>query len=415
VNTRYFSGFFSELRRRHYHWVMLALVWLLYTCFGMVTQSLAPLVTPVRADLGLSYTQIGTILGAWPLVYVMVAALAGSTMDRVGVRASLGIGILLVALSALLRGLANSFEMMFLAVAVFGLGGPMVSIGAPKVIALWFKGENRATAVGIYATGPQIGGVIALSTANSLLLPLTGSWRLTFICYGALVMIAAMIWWALARDREARNGTSNSRPSTFSGDVGRLVSVRNVQIILAIALVAFVSGHGLGGWLPKILQSGGMTPAEAGFWASLPALVGIAGALTIPRLAPAGQKRVVMALLLLGCSLASFALSLTTGVPMLLALVLQGVARSSVTPLLMLIMMDTVEVGPARMGAAGGLYFTVGELGGFAGPFLMGWLADLTGGFFTGLVFLGLANAIAVFLALTLREPEAIPPLASTV
>jgi cyanate permease len=384
---------------------MLALVWLLYVCFGMVTQSLAPLVTPVRADLGLSYTQVGIILGAWPLAYVMVAAIAGSMMDRVGVRASLGIGILMVALSAVLRGLANSFETMFLAVAVFGLGGPMVSIGAPKVISLWFTGKSRATAVGVYATGPQIGGVIALSTANSLLLPLTGSWRLTFIFYGVFVLLAAAVWWMLARDISLDNNAMGNQNVSLTNGFGSLISVRNVQIILVISLVAFVSGHGLNGWLPRILQSGGMSPAEAGFWASLPGIVGIAGSLSIPRLAPSGKKRVVIAVLFLCCSLAAFVLATTNGAPMLIALVLQGIARSSVTPLMMLVMMETPEVGPARMGAAGGLYFTVGELGGFGGPSLMGWLADITGGFYTGLLVLALANAAAVFMALTLREP----------
>jgi MFS family permease len=57
---------------------------LLYACFGMVTQSLAPLVTQVSQDLGLTYTQVGSTLGAWQLVYIGVAAFAGTTMDRIG-------------------------------------------------------------------------------------------------------------------------------------------------------------------------------------------------------------------------------------------------------------------------------------------------------------------------------------------
>jgi hypothetical protein len=76
----------------------------------------------------------------------------------------------------------------------------------------------------------------------------------------------------------------------------------------------------------------------------------------------------------------------TTGLPLLVGLILQGLVTNSITPILLLIMMEARGVGPGAMGAAGGLYFTVGEIGGFTGPSLLGYLFDLTGGFVVGLV-----------------------------
>ena len=43
---------------------------------------------------------------------------------------------------------------MFVAVGLFGIGGPLVSIGAPKAIAQWFQGAERGFAIGVYITGP---------------------------------------------------------------------------------------------------------------------------------------------------------------------------------------------------------------------------------------------------------------------
>ena len=55
------------------------------------------------------------------------------------------------------------------------------------------------------------------------------------------------------------------------------------------------------------------------------------------------------------------------------------------------------------MGAAGGLFFTVGEAGGVTGPILFGVLADI-GGFGAGLVLLtGIAGLTGV-LTLGLRS-----------
>ncbi len=382
---------------------MLGLIWLLYVCFGIVTQSLAPLVTQVSTDLGLSYTQVGTVLGAWQITYIGVAFFAGTTIDRIGLRRSLGIGILLVGLSAVLRGLATGFETMFLFVAIFGLGGPMVSIGAPKLIATWFEGKSRATAAGIYTTGGQVGGIIALSTANSLLLPLTGSWRLTFVSYGAMAFLSAIAWWVMAREAPVRPDATRRRDAAGGGFL-QLIRVRNVQLILLIGLVSFVTGHSLGGWLPKILQAGGMSPAEAGFWASVPSLIGISGALIIPRFTPTGSKRRVLAVTFLCYGLATLILGTVTGPAAIAALLFQGIARSSTNPMLMLLLMDTPEVGSRRLGTAAGIYFTIGEMGGFLGPFITGILADITGGFFAGLALLAALNVLAALATFRLRE-----------
>lgn len=135
---------------------MLALLWLLYAAFGLVFRAIAPLVTPILEDLHISYAQMGFILGSWPLTYIVVALIAGTIIDRWGVRKSILAGAVVIGLSATLRYFPNGFATMLIVVALFGVGGPMISIGGPKAISLWFRGRSRGTAVGIYMTGPWI-------------------------------------------------------------------------------------------------------------------------------------------------------------------------------------------------------------------------------------------------------------------
>jgi hypothetical protein len=66
------------------NWPQLALGWLLYFSFGMVVSSLVPIVTLLRRDLGLSYTEMGIVLGAWQLVYIGAAAPAGILSTALG-------------------------------------------------------------------------------------------------------------------------------------------------------------------------------------------------------------------------------------------------------------------------------------------------------------------------------------------
>ena len=47
-----------------YRWIMLANLWLVYVSFGLIISSASPLITPIIKDLGISYGQMGFILGS---------------------------------------------------------------------------------------------------------------------------------------------------------------------------------------------------------------------------------------------------------------------------------------------------------------------------------------------------------------
>ncbi len=384
-----------------YRWVMLALVWLLYCTWGVVMRSLAPLVTPIIEDLGISYAQTGVILGAWPLTYIAVAAIAGTIIDRWGIRKSLFVGILIIGLSESLRYFTNGFTVLFLCVALFGLGGPMISIGCPKVISVWFQGRERATAVGIYMTGPGIGGLIAYSLTNSVVMPLTGySWRLTFVLFSLLAFSAALLWWFLARDfKSADTAESASIVRVFKG----LISLRSVQVVLVMGFLAFAIAHGFNNWLPKIMETGGLSPAMAGFAASLPLLVSIPSVVLIPRsVAPRWRGRIVALTSLVG-AISALAIVTGSGGRLITGLMLWGISESCVLPLLVLILMEIPEVGSKYIGSAAGMFFCVAEIGGFAGPLLVGAIKDFSGSFLAGALFIAGLSLIMAVTAFSLK------------
>ncbi|MDP6343988.1 MAG: MFS transporter, partial [Alphaproteobacteria bacterium] len=181
-----------------YRWLMLFGVWLIYFGFGLTVAAMAPLVAPIRLDLGMSDGAMGAVLGAWPLVYIASAMPCGAFLDRVGAGRALFLSAAVMALSAAARGLAEGQVSLFLAVALFGLGGPLISIGAPKLVSQWFEGSDRGLAMGLYITGPSLGGICALALTNSLLMPLTGQdWRLVLLLYAGIVFLFGLIWLAI--------------------------------------------------------------------------------------------------------------------------------------------------------------------------------------------------------------------------
>ena len=87
---------------------------------------------------------------------------------------------------------------LFGAVGLFGIGGPLISIGAPKAIAQWFQGAERGLAMGVYITGPALGNMLALALTNSVLMPLTGgNWRQVLLIYSGFILITGLAWFLL--------------------------------------------------------------------------------------------------------------------------------------------------------------------------------------------------------------------------
>lgn len=146
-----------------YRWVMLALVCLAYASFGMVHTSVAPLITSILHDTGMTPGEMGVALGSWQFVYLFVAIPANAIIDRFGLRRAIFAGIAFVALSQVCRTAAVDQASMFAAVMVFGLGGPFISIGAPKLTATWFSDREAGLALGLYTASQSIRTLLATS------------------------------------------------------------------------------------------------------------------------------------------------------------------------------------------------------------------------------------------------------------
>jgi cyanate permease len=306
-----------------------------------------------------------------------------------------------MSLSVSLRYLTTGFLPFLLCVALFGAGAPLVSIGAPTAVSQWFSGKARGTAVGIYTTSPSVGGLFSLAATNSLVMPLMGfSWRLTFVVFGLITLAIALIWVTWARDAVP---LGTAKPLNMGQTFVRLMKVPRIRMMFICGLFVFATGHGLTNWLPKLFESRDMSASRAGLLASLPLLTGVVSVLVVPALTPQRLRAHAAAVMASVVVIALALLMTTRGAPMVAGLVLFGVGNFTIFPLLMLMLMDSPEVGPQSMGLASGIYFAISEIGGFSGPLLMGAMFDLTGTFVTGIVFLGILNVAIVGLAFWLR------------
>lgn len=394
-----------------WRWAMLAGVWLLYFAFAVAITGIAPLVYAILADLDMNRGQMGTVLAAWQLTYIFASVPGGGLMDRFGPRRMMFAAMIVIATSVLLRGFADSYLALFLAVMVFGLGGPMISSGAPKVVSLWFHGKERGLAMGIYFTGNASGGIMAVALSNAVFLPmLGGDWRNVMFLYSGFVLVCGVIWLAISAHPASRAMEAKLQAEPRRGSMQVFVElVRDpvVRLVLLMALFILFYNHGMNHWLPEILRSFGLTPSEAGYWAAIPTAIGMVAALTLPRMATP-DKRFKILLALFCCAAVAAILVWTAHGPLLaLGLIVQGMCRGAMTTISILLLMDTGDGSSNRVGAASGLYFSVGEVGGVLGPMSVGVLAYATGTFDAPLLLMSAIGLVLVAILLRLRAVQA--------
>ena len=383
---------------------MLAGVWFCYMTFGLSMASLAPLVREIESDLAFSHSAMGTVLGAWQFVYIFAAIPCGILLDRIGARWGLAIGALIIGLSGIFRGFAEEYIHLLIAVALFGLGGPLISAGAPKVVSERFEGKDRGLAMGIYITGPGIGAVTALLLTQPLILPwLDGNWRVLLQIWGG-VSLAAGLFWLLVAKESPRTPDGVEGRAIMSGLV-EMLRIPAVRLILLMSVAVFSINHGMGNWLVEILQSFGADVSRASALATIPVAVGILSALTLPRMA-VGSRRFSVLILLFSCSvLASLALlGEPVGIWLYLALIVEGIAAGSMMTVLVLTLVEVPGVGDKRAGTAGGLFFSAAEIGGVGGPVLLGILFHAQGSFSSSLMVLALLGVLLVASVFPLRR-----------
>ena len=276
-----------------YRWIILLMAWLVYFSFGLILTSIPPLVTPIAADLSLTFSQMGVILGSVILMYIPLAIPIGVMIDRIGMKRMIAAGVLFTSISAILRAFAVSFETLFLTVFLFGFGGPTISVGLAKVVASFFEGRERGLASGIYMTGAIIGSSTALAVTNSLILPMVGTWRNVFVFYGVTGLLIAVAWLLLGREPVQTSGEGETF-LPLRTMVGNLLGHGQVWIVAIIGSTSFLVFYGFSNWLPTLFELRGMSPVDAGILSSLPSWIGLIGSAAIPALAGAG--RVIRAL-----------------------------------------------------------------------------------------------------------------------
>jgi nitrate/nitrite transporter NarK len=351
----------------------------------------------IRKDLGLTFTQGGTLAAAATLVYAFMQIPAGYLSDRYSPKRLFIIGILGSTILALTLGLVSNYWQALANQAVSGFFRALLFTPGMALITGWFPKNRRATATGLYLIGGATGSLI-FNLVGPLLVSWFG-WRFAFITVASIGIVAIFFLWKFGKD-------SPDLVERRKGGLFEALQLYRHKIMWVSAFTQYVRLGVMMGiifWMPSLLvNEKGLSLQLAGYIIAAQAILmapgNIIGGYISDRLK---NPILVISISFIALGITAFLFISADNLILVIGLVLLNAIflQMSFGPLFSV----PVEVlGVQKAGIASGFGNLFANLGGFSVTLLLGALKDASGAFKPGFLLISGACLAGLVLALIL-------------
>jgi ACS family tartrate transporter-like MFS transporter len=376
----------------------------------------------MNKDLGISATAYGFGAGIFFFSYFIFEVPSNLALERFGARKwiariMLSWGILSGAM-ALVQG-EYSF---YLVRVLLGIAEAGFFPGIIFYLTLWFPGAYRARIVGWFMAAIPLSSVLGFPVSG-LILNMHGfgglaGWQWLFIIEAAPAVILAGVVWFYLTDRPedahwlepeerawlSRRLAEEARQKEEVHGINVVQALFNPRV-LALALVYFgavAANYGTAFWLPQIVKGFGLSNVATGFVSAIPYIIGTIGMVVWGRRSDEKMERKGHAAIAFVFAAAGIAGSTLVDDPTLKMIALSIGAFGVFAVLPVFWTFPTAFLSGAAAAAGIAAINSVGNLAGFFGPFIMGWLKDLTGSFAIGLWAIAACPVMGMVIVLLL-------------
>jgi sugar phosphate permease len=374
----------------------------------------------MKDGLHFNYTELG-LLGTGNFIgYLTMAIIGGFLAARFGTRIVITFALVLMGVTMLLTGLANSFGFAFMMRLMTGLGNGASYVPAMALGSAWFAMKKRGFATGIVSAGIGIGTFISGLVVPPILTSFgQNGWRFSwYILGGAVLVISGIVYvFVLSRPEEKglrQVGAEETEVSPASSmDTKKASSLQWTSVIKMgsvwyLGVVYFFYGFSyiiymlfFAAYLVK--EMGFSQEAAGGLWALVGGLSIFCGVIWGSISDRLGRgKGAALAYLVLGLSYIIYAL-VKAKFGFYLSAGLFGLTAWSIPTIMAAAAGDFVgpRLAPAGLGFIT-LFFGIGQA---LGPILGGYLADTTNSFTVPFLVAGGISFMGMILSLFLKEP----------
>jgi len=404
-------------------WRLIPFLFLLYVIAYLDRVNVGYAALDMNRELGFGAAVYGFGSGIFFLSYTLLEVPSNLMLARVGARRWIARIMATWGVVSMAMALVDTPLSFYVLRFILGAAEAGFFPGLILYLTHWFPARERGRAVALFMTATAMAGVIG-APISSAILQLDGAgglhgWQWLFIIEGLpAVLLAPVVWrrlterpadatWLTADERDWLTSEMAREHDQTSGvhltfraaaSSGRLWALSALYFCIVMAF------YGVSFWLPQIVQAtGGLSSATVILLTAIPYVAATIGLVVIGSRSDAVAERRwhVAVPCLIGA--AGFVLTVLAPQTATASLAMLSIAAFGIWGALgpFWTMPTAFLRGTA---AAGGIAIvnSVGNLGGFAGPFLIGWVRDATGSFEGGLLTLAAVLVVGAAIAVSL-------------
>jgi ACS family tartrate transporter-like MFS transporter len=385
----------------------------------------------MNEDLGFSDAVYGLGAGIFFIGYFLFEIPSNLIMERVGARIWIARimftwGIISAAMF-LVTGPISFYVLRFL----LGIAEAGFFPGMILYLTYWFPTRERARRTALFMSAIPIAGVIGsplsgfILSASDEFAGLRG-WQVMFLLEGIPAIILGFVvlryldnsprqaewlepqereWLKDALDRENRIKSNHDEYTTRQA-----MTNGKVWLLCAVYFGVVTSVYGVSFWLPLIIEHlSGLGEFAVGLLTAIPYVAGAIGMVLFARHSDAtGERRWHVAIAAFVGTIGLVLTGLVQVSPVLEMVMLTIAALGIYSTLATFWSLPTAFLSGTAAAAGIALINSVGNLGGFVGPYAVGYLSDATGTTYSGLLFLAALILVAGLLALLVKHERSL-------
>jgi ACS family tartrate transporter-like MFS transporter len=377
----------------------------------------------MNKELAISSQQYGFVAGIFFVGYFIFEVPSNLMLHRFGARVWIARILISWGIVAMLTGFVKAPIHLYVVRFLLGVAEAGFFPGIVLYLTYWFRQRQLAHAIALFCAANPLANVLGSPLSGVILDHVhwfgLGSWRWLLILEGIPALLAGVLTYFLlpSRPSEARFLTAEEknwivaelareeREKLATSRITAVQAMRDARVwhLSAISFTSLLGLFAMVFWMPQLIKAISVrySNTTVGLLVMIPYLVALPVMTLVGRSSDRRRERRYHTAIPLMIGAASLVFLGTTTSPVFLSVTLWCLVASGVYSLFGPFLSLPNEFLAGFSAAAGiALINSIGNLGGFVGPYAMGAISRTTGSFRGGLVFAGISLFVSAMLVL---------------
>ncbi len=278
-------------KKSYYPLILLTTICVTYFIENFLRSAAGALTPILIEELGISHGAMGMLISAYFFVYGVMQVPSGILSDRLGARKTIIIFTMLTIGGVFLFWVSTSYNMLFVAQFLVGIGCSTFYINAVKLVSTWFPANRKATAIGVLSASSGLGNTVSYM-GFPIAVATLGGWRTLYLWMSVILVANWVMNIFILKDNQTImvNAPIQGKPSILSSIVSTISDRRLWPFLLGYVMSSM--SWVLMNWMAQFLiDTRGFTYLQVGQIASAGTIAGMPGCILVAAISDRLKKR----------------------------------------------------------------------------------------------------------------------------